>query len=793
MDIAGQAFWLNNSQPAPNVPVAVKVMVQGTSRLLNTISDNAGKFKVVFTPLLNEAGKYTAIANHPEVIAIDDIKQAEFILVGLQITPNELVTELAPTKSIEAKFTLRNMGDTPLKGITAQAADLPANIVAEVKAPTELAELKSGEVTLTLRAMDDSIRQASGKIQFKSAEGAVAVLSLPLTVTPGKPVLTAEPGTLQNGMLRGKQTLVECVITNTGGALAKSIEVLVPQASWITLVTPTHIGDLAPGEKSKIVLSLTPSASMKLGLYKSAIVVYGEGTELNIPFQFNAISEAVGDLRVLAEDEFTYYSPGAPRIEGATVTVKNEMNEVVKEVATDASGAALITGLKEGNYYLGVWAEKHNSFNTAIKIEPGMVNEVQAFLQKQVVTYRWSVVPTFIEDHYKITIESVFETHVPAPVVTIEPLGLNLAELKEDVTQINYTFANHGLIAAKDVNFFVGTHPLFEITALANHFDEIPANGVVTIPVTFRKINPAAGKTTHPLATASNPCIRVESGVHYKYKCGPDWKEHIVGTETYYYNVDICKAPPSVGGGGDGPSGNGGLGEIISQRNPVAPAVVEQTFNIDIPCIPPCPWAMGKGVYKCVEGTILDLLGVADKYKCIYTTYKAVRSTYESCTGKPAAVCIKDLYMGGMKVTKDCGKAVGKTFLQPVSTAIKIISCVNDLIFAYKDNCRKSSSKINSDLLGVSPSALDDIALASGMAALQEQVDSLKTYLELIKNFFGDPKWLEFKEEEGEIFEAWLDAFNSATLDGSDRGSEVSAAEREQLLKTLYPSHLVCS
>ena len=186
VEINGQAFWLNNSQPAPNVPVAVKIMVQGTSRLLSAISDNAGKFKVVFTPLPNEAGKYTAIANHPEVIAIDDIKQAEFILVGLQITPNEFPVELVPAKPIEAKFTLRNMGDTPLKGISAQPLDLPANIIAEIKAPSELTELKSGEVTLTLRATDDSIRQASGKIQIKSTEGAVAVLSLPITVTPGK-------------------------------------------------------------------------------------------------------------------------------------------------------------------------------------------------------------------------------------------------------------------------------------------------------------------------------------------------------------------------------------------------------------------------------------------------------------------------------------------------------------------------------------------------------------------------------------------------------------------------------
>ena len=272
-------------------------------------------------------------------------------------------------------------------------------------------------------------------------------------------MLTADPGTLQNGMLRGKPTLVECVITNTGGALAKSIEVLVPQASWLNLVTPAHVGNLAPGEKSKVVLSLTPAASMKLGLYKSAIVVYGEGIELNIPFQFNAISDAIGDLRVLAEDEFTYYSPGAPKIEGATVTVKNEMNEIVKEVATDVSGAALITGLKEGNYYLGVWAEKHNSFNTAIKIEPGMVNEVQAFLQKQVVTYRWSVVPTFIEDHYKITIESVFETRVPAPVVTIEPLGLNLAELKEDVTRNQLYFHKSWIDRSQRCQFLFGYSP----------------------------------------------------------------------------------------------------------------------------------------------------------------------------------------------------------------------------------------------------------------------------------------------------------------------------------------------
>ena len=78
----------------------------------------------------------------------------------------------------------------------------------------------------------------------------------------------------------------------------------------------------------------------------------------------------------------------------------------------------------------------------------GVTNDVTAFLSRQTVRYSWTVVPTQVQDRYRIVVETTFEANVPAPVVTIEPSVIDLAEMPGDDWQVDLTVSNHGLIAA---------------------------------------------------------------------------------------------------------------------------------------------------------------------------------------------------------------------------------------------------------------------------------------------------------------------------------------------------------
>src|SRR5690606_33739829 len=86
------------------------------------------------------------------------------------------------------------------------------------------------------------------------------------------PELRASPASLMTDMIRGRQTLVEFDVRNTGGAPATGLRVLVPDSPWISAPTP-ELPDLAPGESARVVLQLLPADDLPLGVYNGAVVV----------------------------------------------------------------------------------------------------------------------------------------------------------------------------------------------------------------------------------------------------------------------------------------------------------------------------------------------------------------------------------------------------------------------------------------------------------------------------------------------------------------------------------------
>jgi len=125
------------------------------------------------------------------------------------------------------------------------------------------------------------------------------------------------------------------------------------------------------------------------------------------------LSDAKGDLRITAVDEYTYYAEGAPRVAGAAVTLRDAVSEeVVTQGVTDAQGEWVARQLPEGFYQIEVREDKHRSYRDLGLVVAGFETNIIAFLPREAVRYIWTVVPTEIEDRTKITIETVFEAFV---------------------------------------------------------------------------------------------------------------------------------------------------------------------------------------------------------------------------------------------------------------------------------------------------------------------------------------------------------------------------------------------
>ena len=265
-------------------------------------------------------------------------------------------------------------------------------------------------------------------------------------------MLAAQPGTLVDGMLVGSQTLVNFNVVNNGGAASGPLQILVPQASFLSLSSPATISSLAPGQSTTVTLQLLPGTDLPLGSYTGTISLLGTAVSLNVPFQFMAVSSATGNVVIDAEDEMTLLSEGSPMVAGASVIISDpQTGDAVASGTTGSDGTLELDQLPVGTYNVEVQADGHNPYQGSVTIQPGLTATVDAFMINQLVTYQFNVTPTEIPDVYTFTVNTTFTTHVPAPVVTVSPDYIDFNALTANTTVINFTYTNHGLIAADNV------------------------------------------------------------------------------------------------------------------------------------------------------------------------------------------------------------------------------------------------------------------------------------------------------------------------------------------------------
>ncbi len=555
----GEALRLSDGELAPNVPVQVAISVRGISRVSETITDTNGEFELVFTPLSMEAGRYQAFAKHPFDLNKNE-SEVEFSLVGMKASPNQVQYNLITGIPLSATLELSNLGDVPLQNIQKEIRATSNGISLDIQFPAELNGLEITSIPFVIEAMDDVTENSTINISLTSIEGATELVEIETHVTPSQPKLVNYPGVLNIGMIRGSQKFVECELTNSGGAPAENVRIELPQSNlqdWLKLASPDTFSMIEPGETKKIIVALRPPDDMILGPYQGEIIVhYDLNKWIQIPFNFISVSDSKGDLRVNVVDEYTVFGESAPRVIDATVTLMNPADSTTILATSNSNGTALIEDVTEAFYYIDVEADRHYSITRLpLELSAGIVNEATVFLNRELITYRFNVEPAEIEDKYNISIETVFETNVLAPVVTIDPPIGRIILFDDQPTTINFNITNHGLIDAENtyLNFPVDSY--FTVTPLVEDIGVIPAGQTITVPVRVEKshetsLNLASQKRLSSIDRIDEdifdkgPCEKSISGkVVYDYVCvGTTWVEIPIPIYVFEMLEEIIKA-----------------------------------------------------------------------------------------------------------------------------------------------------------------------------------------------------------------------------------------------------------
>ncbi len=488
--LSGEAVLAESGLPARFVSVHIHILLRDTERILAAITDGNGQFSTTFQPLAGEGGRYRIGAAHPGRRTVE--VQDEFTLIGLRFDPANLSVTLVEGNTGLATAALRNLSDIPLSGLAASVVENPVGLaVAAQLGSSSLPGLGEAGITLQFGTAPATPNSARVVIRVTSNEGAQADLPVEIVLEPLKPRLVADPSSLSRGMLRGQQTSYEFEVVNRGGAPSGPVTLLLPDFPWLRVASENPLPSLPPGGSGRVALLLSPAADLPLIQYGGTLVLRAALHSLAIPFQFRAVSEAKGNLEVIAEDEFTYFAEGSPHVAGAAVSVFDAVSgDQVAAGLTDADGRFAAADLPEGYYRVEATAERHNGFRANIQITAGDTKVVRAFMARQTVRYIWTVEEIQIEDRTQIHIETVFETFVPAPVIVVDPIYVDLSPLTSpgQKMQVNYKIANHGLIAAQNGKFRFSEHPLYRITPLIENVGTIPANSEMTVPVTIERL-----------------------------------------------------------------------------------------------------------------------------------------------------------------------------------------------------------------------------------------------------------------------------------------------------------------
>jgi hypothetical protein len=523
------------------------------------------------------------------------VRQIDYLMVKqLTAAPDQISIRLNPEETASGEIDLINLGDTPLAGITATTEDNTPNITVNATPPSSLNSLTVQKVSYTISASDESVIQNSPVLRFASSEGKDTTVTFNITVNPRYPNLVTNPGYIDTTMVRGSQTLIEFEVTNTGAVSANNLRVLIPATEWLSLVTPETIEALGPGEKIKVGLALKPSESLPLGPYTGNIALSASNGSASVGFRFTAISDKIGGLKIITEDEFTYFADDHPPVANATVKIKNPYDgSLIAEGTTDASGQFIKDNLLEGYYNLEVSVEKHGTYNGPVQVIAGETKEIKAFLPRQLVTYTWKVEPVQTEDRYIVTLEAVFETHVPAPVITLDPMVLDLGKVNFDengIAMVNYMITNHGLIAVYNTSIHFGSHPEYEAIPLNENIGEVAAMSSLVVPVTFRKVsiqpmnvtdNSNIFRVSRLSASANSESELCGFNVfeHHNYLCGGEQQGGVNGAVVtgaclLSYTPRVG-AVSSSGGGSDGSRSNTAItvptNITQSQQCPITP------------------------------------------------------------------------------------------------------------------------------------------------------------------------------------------------------------------------------
>lgn len=585
--------------PVGTVSLAVQLRVDGFTRRITLVADADGDFRYSFEPQITDAGRFAVQVAHPEEPGFTE--QTAFTINRLSASPAAL--QVNASRGFAQAFTV-SVAAGPGEGtqgvrLVADPADqpsgaLPTGIGIDVPAAQDIPANGSRAFTVRLTGSNDAPETGTVVLAVLAADSGNVrrgTVRVDWRLFAPQPALVPSPTSIGTGLRQGQNVTEVVTIENRGLVPAADVQVRLRDNAgtgdpppWIFLATTGELGNLAPGQRESVQITINPGTSVVDGTYNFRLRVSAAnagGGDVPIAVQVTQVGD--GSARFQVVDIFTNTQDTDGRliegVSGARVRLQNvALPAVTAQGTTDANGRVTLGPLPVGTYQYRVGGPNHAESVGRIQVRAATTVDERVFIDYDVVSVEWTVEETTIEDRYDIVLTATFRTQVPAPVVLIEPLSINLPPMQiGEVVTGEITLTNYGLVRADNVEFFPPTADSFyRIEVLGEVPNTLDARQRIRLPYRVTKLGGLpgqavleAGKNASILhraidalaAGAKNAsCVAYTNQVRviYDYECANGDRRNGSGTCTFaeVRGVQCAPSQPPVRVGGScGPGG----------------------------------------------------------------------------------------------------------------------------------------------------------------------------------------------------------------------------------------------
>jgi len=470
-----------------NKAVRIIVSNKGFERYISTVTASDGAFRAVFNPAAGESGIYYLSASYP--YAVSRLAQSSFSIVGFELGYADYKTTLAQNSSFTFDVPLINSGETTLNGLGVSFEEMSSGgvTIAAGNIPADIPAGTRNNLSVIITAASNASSSANFTLQLRESNGFKRTMPVDISVVPAQVIPKITPQAFEMGMLAGETRTQSVTVENIGFSTWTSVTITTPTLSWVKVQGPQELGDIAPGANVTLALLVQPPAGLSNGSYaQTPLAVFKSQNYADVPVSAGLVVTSVkhGNAAFTVMNADKYPADPSRWIGGADVTLSSlDIIGMSLKVKSDANGLARFENVPSGKYAYRAEAAGFQTASGMISIEPGLSRDINVFMPTSMVTYKWSVTPTTIQDKYDITLDMTYRTDVPAPALVANPQVIPLQMEGGQTVYTQYTITNKGLVSAFDLKITNFGDSAMTIESAISSISELKPGQTAVVPL----------------------------------------------------------------------------------------------------------------------------------------------------------------------------------------------------------------------------------------------------------------------------------------------------------------------